>query len=111
MEGTVKWFNEKRGYGFITNLKGEDVFVHRSDLNMEFLKMLFEDEEVTFDVVETKKGKKAVNVEVKNVEDPREKVVVKIMNDFGIEIPLLSWSGMELEELEEYYEELKATRN
>ncbi|SFA76837.1 cold shock protein (beta-ribbon, CspA family) [Acetitomaculum ruminis DSM 5522] len=49
-EGTVKWFNAKRGYGFITNEAGEDVFVHFSAIVCEGYKTLEEGQKVTFDV-------------------------------------------------------------
>lgn len=66
MRGTVKWFNSQKGYGFITDLEGNDVFVHYSDLNMKGFKSLYEGQSVTFDVIDTEKGKQAVNVEVVN---------------------------------------------
>lgn len=66
MRGTVKWFNSQKGYGFITDLEGNDVFVHYSDLNVKGFKSLYEGQSVTFDVIDTEKGKQAVNVEVVN---------------------------------------------
>ena len=66
--GTVKWFNNQKGYGFITDLEGNDVFVHYSGLNMEGFKSLDEGQSVTFDVIDAEKGKQAVNVEVVNDE-------------------------------------------
>lgn len=66
MRGTVKWFNSQKGYGFITDLEGNDVFVHYSGLNMKGFKSLYEGQSVTFDVIDTEKGKQAVNVEVVN---------------------------------------------
>lgn len=65
-KGTVKWFNYQKGYGFITDLEGNDVFVHYSGLNMEGFKSLDEGQSVTFDVIDAEKGKQAVNVEVVN---------------------------------------------
>lgn len=51
MKGTVKWFNNQKGYGFISDAEGNDVFVHYSGLNMEGFKSLDEGQEVEFDVV------------------------------------------------------------
>lgn len=60
--GTVKWFNNQKGYGFISDEEGNDVFVHFSGLNMDGYKSLNEGEEVEFDVVEGAKGPQAANV-------------------------------------------------
>ena len=61
--GTVKWFNAEKGYGFITNAdNGEDVFVHYSGLNMEGFKTLEEGQAVEFEVTEGAKGPQAINV-------------------------------------------------
>ena len=62
MKGTVKWFNNQKGYGFISDESGNDVFVHYSGLNMEGFKSLEEGQEVEFDVTEGAKGPQAVNV-------------------------------------------------
>ena len=62
MEGTVKWFNEQKGYGFIESDEGGDVFVHFSAVNMTGFKVLYEGDRVTFDVVEGTKGPAAQNV-------------------------------------------------
>ena len=62
MQGTVKWFNAKKGYGFISDAEGNDVFVHFSALNMDGFKELKDGETVEFDVVEGEKGPKAANV-------------------------------------------------
>lgn len=62
MKGTVKWFNNPKGYGFISDEAGNDVFVHYSGLNMEGYKTLEEGASVEFDVVEGEKGPQAVNV-------------------------------------------------
>ena len=61
MKGTVKWFNNQKGYGFISDESGKDVFVHYSGLNMEGFKSLEEGAEVEFDVTEGAKGPQAVN--------------------------------------------------
>lgn len=62
MKGTVKWFNNQKGYGFISDESGNDVFVHYSGLNMEGFKSLEEGQEVEYDVTEGAKGPQAVNV-------------------------------------------------
>ena len=62
MKGTVKWFNNQKGFGFICDENGKDVFVHYSGINMEGFKALEENAEVEFDVVESEKGPQAVNV-------------------------------------------------
>ena len=62
MKGTVKWFNNQKGYGFISDENGNDVFVHYSGLNMEGFKSLDEGAEVECDVTEGAKGPQAVNV-------------------------------------------------
>ena len=56
MKGTVKWFNAKKGFGFISDENGNDVFVHFSALQMDGFKVLDEGEEVEFDVSMAKKG-------------------------------------------------------
>lgn len=63
-KGTVKWFNNQKGYGFITAENGKDVFVHFSGLNMEGFKTLEEGAAVEFDITDGAKGPQAVNVEV-----------------------------------------------
>lgn len=60
--GTVKWFNNQKGYGFISDEKGNDVFVHYSGLNMDGFKSLEEGQEVQFDIVQGAKGPQATNV-------------------------------------------------
>ena len=61
-KGTVKWLNNQKGYGFISDESGKDVFVHYSGLNMEGFKSLEEGAAVEFDVTEGAKGPQAVNV-------------------------------------------------
>ncbi len=60
--GTVKWFNADKGYGFITQPDGEDVFCHYSAIEMSGFKTLEEAQEVEFEVEESPKGLQAVNV-------------------------------------------------
>ena len=62
MKGTVKWFNARKGFGFISDENGNDVFVHFSALQMDGFKVLDEGEEVEFDVVNGEKGPQASNV-------------------------------------------------
>ena len=62
MKGTVKWFNNQKGYGFISDEEGKDVFVHFSGLNMEGYKSLDEGAQVEFEVVNGAKGPQATNV-------------------------------------------------
>jgi len=62
--GTVKWFNEKKGYGFIEQEDGPDVFVHHSGIEAQGFRTLNEGDNVTFDVEEGQKGLSAVNVKV-----------------------------------------------
>ena len=62
MKGTVKWYNEVKGFGFIRSENGSDVFVHRSGLVSEF-SGLQTDESVSFELKQTQKGMVAVNVE------------------------------------------------
>ena len=61
-KGTVKWFNNQKGYGFISDESGKDVFVHYSGLNMDGYKTLEEGAAVSFDIVDSEKGPQAVNV-------------------------------------------------
>jgi CspA family cold shock protein len=62
--GIVKWFDDRKGYGFIEQEDGTDVFVHHSGINASGFKSLSEGDNVTFDVEQGKKGPSAVNVTV-----------------------------------------------
>lgn len=61
-KGKVKWFNDKKGYGFITPESGKDVFVHHSAIEGEGFKTLAEGQEVDFEVQDGPKGEQAVSV-------------------------------------------------
>jgi CspA family cold shock protein len=60
--GIVKWFNNKKGYGFINEEGGRDIFVHFSSINMDGYKSLNEGEQVDFEVEESSRGPEAKNV-------------------------------------------------
>src|SRR5690606_1182901 len=60
--GTVKWFSQEKGYGFLQREGGADVFVHYSAIDGSGFKVLYEGEEVEFDIIEEAKGPKAANV-------------------------------------------------
>ena len=62
--GTVKWFSNQKGYGFITAEDGKEIFVHFSGLNMEGFKTLQEGASVEFDITDGEKGPQATNVTV-----------------------------------------------
>lgn len=62
--GTVKWFNEDKGFGFITQENGPDVFAHFSAIQSEGFKTLKEGQTVTFDVEQGQKGPQATNIQI-----------------------------------------------
>lgn len=63
MNGTVKWFNNEKGFGFITGEDNEDLFVHYTSIQGDGFKSLEEGQAVSYDVEEDERGSKAVNVE------------------------------------------------
>lgn len=62
MEGTVKWFNKDKGYGFIRDGENKDVFVHYSQIQMDGFRTLEEGERVSFEVMQSERGPQAKNV-------------------------------------------------
>jgi CspA family cold shock protein len=60
--GSVKWFNEKKGYGFISSDEGGDVFVHYSEIQGDGFRTLYEGQQVRFEVTRGRKGPQATNV-------------------------------------------------
>lgn len=71
-EGTVKWFNSKKGFGFIATPDGRNVFVHYSNISGDGYKALEEGDSVSFEIVEGEKGLKAENVIVVSSSKPDE---------------------------------------
>ncbi len=63
-KGTVKWFNAQKGFGFIADEQGNEIFVHFSGLAMDGYKSLDDGQSVTFDVTEGNRGLQAVNVQI-----------------------------------------------
>ncbi len=61
-QGTVKWFSNEKGYGFIARSEGDDIFVHYSAIEGDGYRSLHEGQEVTFEVVDGPKGQQAANV-------------------------------------------------
>ncbi|MFL0197837.1 cold-shock protein [Clostridium sp. WILCCON 0269] len=64
MNGTVKWFNESKGFGFITGEDGKDTFAHFSQINADGYKSLREGQRVSYDIVRGEKGPQAENITV-----------------------------------------------
>ncbi len=65
VKGTVKWFNEKKGYGFLSQENGNDVFVHYTSIKADGFKTLKEGDPVEFEVQDGPKGPQAINVKLK----------------------------------------------
>lgn len=63
VEGTVKWFNESKGFGFLSQEGGPDVFVHHTEIKSDGFRTLNEGDKVKFEVAESPKGPRASNVE------------------------------------------------
>ncbi|KRN04419.1 cold-shock protein [Holzapfeliella floricola] len=63
INGTVKWFNADKGFGFITQENGEDVFAHFSAIQSDGFKTLDEGQKVTFDIEQSDRGPQAVNIQ------------------------------------------------
>lgn len=63
-QGTVKWFNESKGFGFILSDTGEDLFAHYSEIKMNGFKVLREGQRVEFEITQGKKGKQASNINI-----------------------------------------------
>jgi len=70
--GNVKWFDTKKGYGFIIGPKGEDVFVHYSSIEGEGFRSLREGEQVEYEIVETAKGLAAAHVRAQQQPQPSQ---------------------------------------
>jgi CspA family cold shock protein len=64
--GSVKWFNEKKGYGFLTDDDGEEAFVHYSEIKGDGFRTLYEGQRVTFEITQGRKGPQATNVVPQN---------------------------------------------
>ena len=65
MKGTVKWFNQDKGFGFITGEDGKEVFAHYSQIQKDGFKTLEENEEVVYEVTQGQKGPQAANIKTK----------------------------------------------
>jgi CspA family cold shock protein len=73
LDGKVKWFNPRKGYGFIATEDGRDIFVHYSSISGDGYKTLVEGDDVTFEIVEGEKGLRAENVVSKSASQNEEK--------------------------------------
>ena len=65
MKGTVKWFNQEKGFGFITGEDGKDIFAHFSQIQKDGFKTLNENEEVTYEVTQGQKGPQASSIKTR----------------------------------------------
>lgn len=61
-KGTVKWFNNQKGYGFVTTEEGTDIFVHHTGINKDGFRSLIDGQKVVFDIIDGEKGRQAINV-------------------------------------------------
>ena len=75
--GKVKWFNDAKGYGFIEQESGSDIFVHYTAISMEGFKTLAENQTVDYEVVEGSRGPQAANVMVVQVDAPADEEVAE----------------------------------
>lgn len=85
-QGSVKWFDDQKGYGFVEQDVGDDLFVHYSDIQQEGYKTLSENQVVEFEIEETEKGLAAKNVSIvseQSEEDEAEAEVDDESEDFG----------------------------
>ena len=73
LEGKVKWFNPRKGFGFIATDDGRDIFVHYSSISGDGYKTLVEGDPVTFEIVEGDKGLRAENVVAQSASENEEK--------------------------------------
>ena len=71
-DGKVKWFNPRKGYGFIATADGRDIFVHYSNISSDGYKTLVECDPVTFDIVEGEKGLRAENVIAQSASESKD---------------------------------------
>ena len=71
-DGKVKWFNPRKGYGFIATADGRDIFVHYSNISSDGYKTLVEGDPVTFDIVEGEKGLRAENVIAQSASESKD---------------------------------------
>ena len=67
LKGKVKWFNDKKGFGFIQNTEGNDIFVHYSGIEKNGFRSLEEGQDVIYEVKEDKRGLQATNVKIDNL--------------------------------------------
>jgi len=71
LDGKVKWFNPRKGYGFIEGADGRDIFVHYSSISGDGYRTLVEGDDVSFDIIEGEKGLRAENVVVNSASDSK----------------------------------------
>ena len=80
-EGKVKWFNPRKGYGFIATEDGRDIFVHYASISGEGYRTLAEGDPVPFDIVEGEKGLRAENVVPKSASESKSEITVGTRKD------------------------------